>query len=365
MLRPGATIGILGGGQLGRMLAQAAATLGFRVHVFTPEQDSPAAQVAASTTVATYGDEAALAAFAAKVDAVTLEFENIPVATIEYLAARVPVRPGAAVLRLTQDRVLEKEFANRIGAGTAPFRAVASLVELEAGVRDLGLPCILKTRRFGYDGKGQAKLREPADIARAWQDLGSQPCILEGLVDFACEASVIVARNTAGEVRTFVPVENRHENHILATTLAPGGFAAATAEAADDLARRIARELDLNGLLAVELFVTRDGDVLVNELAPRVHNSGHWTIEGCCTSQFEQAIRAAADWPLGDPAPIADAIMRNLIGDDVAAIPTIVTDPRAKLHLYGKTEARPGRKMGHVTWLFAPGTRPSEAPYRN
>ena len=357
-LAPNATIGILGGGQLGRMMALAAAALGYRCHIYCPEADSPAAQVSAAATVAAYDDRAALDRFAAEIDVATLEFENIPVATVDHVARKVAVHPGAGVLRITQDRLLEKDFIRKAGGGTADYAAVDSLGDLQAALKRLGAPAILKTRRMGYDGRGQVKIGSVAEAEAAWQQLAPQPCILEAFVPFAAECSVIVARGQDGATAAYVPVENRHEHHILSATLAPARLAPATMQAADALARRIAGELGVIGLLAVELFVGADGGILVNELAPRVHNSGHWTIEGCHTSQFEQAIRCAAGLPLGDPAAHCDAIMRNLIGSQIDDVPALLADPRAKVHLYGKTEARPGRKMGHVTWRYPAGQRP-------
>ncbi len=351
ILGPGATVGILGDGQLGRMLALAAARLGLRAHVFGQETDSPAAQVATTATLAAYDDLAALDRFAASVDVVTLEFENIPTATLDHLAPQVPTRPGAHVLRVTQDRLLEKDFVTATGGTTAGYRAVDSLQDLQAALDALGLPAVLKTRRFGYDGKGQVKISGRDEAAVAWAKLGPAPCILEAWVPFERELSVIVARGPDGQLASYVPVENRHEHHILSLTLAPADIPAAVATAAAGIAEAIATRLDVTGLLAVELFLTADHRVIVNELAPRTHNSGHWTIEGAVTSQFEQQLRAVCGMPLGSPAVIAPAEMRNLIGDDAHDWAKYLADPRAKLHLYGKAEARPGRKMGHVTWL--------------
>jgi len=359
-LRPNSIIGILGGGQLGRMMALAAATLGYRCHIFCPEADSPAAQVSAKATVAAYDDMAALDRFAASIDVATLEFENIPVATVERVARTVAVHPGADVLRVTQDRLLEKDFIRQAGGGTADYAAVDSLEDLTAALARLGAPAILKTRRMGYDGRGQVKIASPADAADAWRQLAPQACILEAFVPFTAECSVVVARDVAGNIASYVPVQNRHEHHILSATLAPARLAPVTMQAATALAERIAGAINVTGLLAVELFVTADGGVLVNELAPRVHNSGHWTIEACHTSQFEQAIRCAAGMALGDPAAHCDAIMRNLIGDRIDGVPALLADARAKVHLYGKAEARPGRKMGHVTWRYPKGQRPDD-----
>lgn len=358
-LAPGAVIGILGGGQLGRMSALAAARLGYRCHIYCPEPDAPAAQVTDRATVAGYDDEAALAGFAAAVDVVTFEFENIPFATVETLGPLVPVRPDPEVLRICQDRGQEKAFCRRLGVPTAPFAEVASHSDLAQAVKDLGTPCVLKTARLGYDGKGQALIEAGTDLDDAWAVMaGHAPAaqrtargILEAFVDFALEISVIVARAADGSSQSYVPVENRHRDHILDRTLVPARIAPDVAGRADGLARGLAEGLELVGLLAVEMFVTKDDQVLVNELAPRPHNSGHWTIDACLTSQFEQFIRAVAGLPLGATTRLGDAEMRNLLGDAVDDWAEILADPAAKLHLYGKTEARPGRKMGHVTRL--------------
>ena len=363
LVAPGSTIGILGGGQLGRMLALAAASLGYRCHIFTPEADSPAAQVAAAATVADYDDAAALDRFAASIHVATFEFENVPVAAAERIAQVVALHPGADVLRITQDRLLEKQFLGRLGIETAPFAPIVDLQQCAAAANAIGTPSVLKTSRLGYDGKGQRMIPRgaPAEaVLEVWQGFGEAHCVLEGFVDFQCEISVLVARAADGEVATYVPVENRHANHILATTIAPAHIAPALAAKAERLGHEIAAALDFVGLLAVEMFVTGDGRVLVNELAPRVHNSGHWTIEACVTSQFEQHIRAICGLPLGNSARHSDAVMQNLIGGDVERWPEIVADPENKLHLYGKVEARPGRKMGHVTRLYPLGSGPNQ-----
>ncbi|BBK33329.1 5-(carboxyamino)imidazole ribonucleotide synthase [Stella humosa] len=350
-IAPGATIGILGGGQLGRMLAMAAAALGYRAHVFVPDQDSPTAQVAAAATVAPYDDLDALTRFAAAVDVVTFEFENVPAATAAHLANLRPIHPSPRVLSIAQDRLAEKRFLNGIGVPTAPFREVANLTDLEMALAELGRPAVLKTVRLGYDGKGQTVIRRGDDSAVALRALGGALGVLEGFVDFRMEASVVVARTPTGETAHFVPVENRHVHHILDTTIAPADIPAALAEEAVAIACDIARGLDLVGLLAVEMFVTGDDRILVNELAPRPHNSGHWTMDACRTSQFEQHVRAVCGLPLGSTERHSDAVMKNLIGDEVAGWPGFLADPTAKLHLYGKAEARPGRKMGHVNYL--------------
>jgi 5-(carboxyamino)imidazole ribonucleotide synthase len=353
-LPPGATLGILGNGQLGRMTALAAARLGYRAHCFGPEADSPAAQVCARSTEGDYRDEAALGAFFAACDAITYEFENIPVDALVRVArkARGKLRPSAAILSICQDRIAEKTFLNSIGIATAPWRAVRSLADLDAGLAALGAPSILKTARMGYDGKGQRAIRKHADAARAHAELGGAVAVLEGFVSFEREISVIVARDLAGRAAAYVPVENRHKHHILDETLAPAKLPPAVAKKAVAIARKIARELDLVGVLAVEMFLSKGGNLRVNELAPRPHNSGHWTIDACVTSQFEQTVRAVMGLPLGDPERHSDARMKNLIGHEADAWAKLAADPKAKLHLYGKAEARAGRKMGHVTWTF-------------
>ena len=350
-LPPGATIGILGGGQLGRMLALAAAQIGLRCHIYCPDPASPAFQVADAHTCAPYDDEAALAAFVKSVDRVTYEFENVPHVTAAFLEGHVPVLPGQHALATTQDRLTEKTFLKELGIPTAPFAAVDDLAGLERAVADIGLPSVLKTRRFGYDGKGQIMLRPGADLARAWDDLGHQPAILEGFVSFCLECSVIAARSPDGSLAAYDIAENHHENHILKTSTVPAGIAPETAAKARELGRQIAEALNYVGVLGVELFVVRDAAgerLVVNEIAPRVHNSGHWTQNGCVVSQFEQHIRAVAGWPLGSTERHSNVVMTNLIGDEVHEWGRYATEPYTAIHLYGKSEARPGRKMGHV-----------------
>ena len=364
-LPPNSTIGIIGGGQLGRMTAMAAARLGYRCHILTPETDSPASQVSAVTTLGAYEDAAALRRFAEAVDVITFEFENVSAEGLELLASLRPVRPSPAVLRISQDRVAEKSFLRDAGVPTAPWRAIDGLDGLRAATAALGLPAVLKTTRGGYDGKGQAVLRDADDIAPAWTELAGgldpQPLILEGFVDYACEVSVVVARGADGGGSIFDAVENRHRDGILDLTLAPARVAPATAAEAARVAWRVAESLDLVGLLAVEMFVDRRGRVLVNEIAPRPHNSGHWTIEACPASQFDLHVRAVAGLPLPPGMRHADAVMKNLVGpDEVALWPEIVATPGMIPHLYGKAEARPGRKMGHVTRLFPRGELPDE-----
>ncbi len=354
LIPPGRTIGILGGGQLGRMTAIAAARLGYRSHIYAPEAESPAAEVAAAFTCAAYDDEDALARFARDVEVVTIEFENVPQETLAFLAKRRPARPHPRALAICQDRLAEKRFLAEHGIPVAAFRAVDGSDDLETAARELGLPLVLKTRRLGYDGKGQIRVESADELARAAATL-PRGAVAERLVDFHLEISVITARGADGARRSYVPVENRHEGGILRTTLAPAPIAAALRQEAVALSERIAEALDIVGLLAVEMFVTRDGRLLVNELAPRPHNSGHWTLDACLVSQFEQHVRAICGLPLGSTARLFDARMDNLLGADVESWPAHLTDPGVRLHLYGKREVRPGRKMGHVTRLLPPG----------
>ena len=354
---PGATIGILGGGQLGRMIALAAAALGYRCHVLSPEADGPAAQVCGRSTLAAYDDEAALAAFAASIAVATFEFENVPAATAAFLATRIPVRPGPEALRIAQDRVLEKSFVHSLGIATAPWAKITDEPGLKAALARIGRPAILKTARMGYDGKGQVRIAAAADDggdddggAAAWRALGGVRAVVEAEIAFRCEISVIAARGQDGAIACYVPVENAHVGGILATTIAPARIPRRLREEAIEIAMRIAIGLDLVGLVAVEMFVTEDERILVNEIAPRPHNSGHWTMDACGASQFEQLVRAICGLPLAAPERHSDAMMHNLIGSDVERWRE-VADPRARLHLYGKREPRPGRKMGHVTRL--------------
>ncbi len=360
-LPPNATIGLVGGGQLGRMSALAAARLGYRCHILTREVDSPAAQVAHAMTISDYAEPGPLRAFAATVDVISFEFENVSAEGLDLLASLKPVRPAPSVLRISQDRVAEKSFLNRAGVITAPWLPVASLAELRDAAAALGLPAVLKTTRLGYDGKGQRTLSDPAELAEAFAALEPKPLILEGFVDFACEISVVIARGADGAVSTFDAVENRHRAHILDVTLAPARISEGIAAAAQAIARRVVEALDLVGLLAVEMFVDAGGRVLVNEIAPRPHNSGHWTIDACPASQFELHIRSIAGLPLPPAVRHSDAVMRNLVGPEGLALwPAILATPGLIPHLYGKAEARPGRKMGHVTRLFPKGALPGE-----
>lgn len=351
-LAPGAMLGILGGGQLARMIALAAADLGIRAHVFAPEEDSPAFDVASRHTVGDYEDEAALARFADAVDVVTYEFENVPAATAAFLAARTPLHPGARALAVTQDRWSEKSFVAGLGLEVAPFAQVDSLADLERAVARLGRPSILKTRRFGYDGKGQVKIAPETDLAEAYETIGHFPAILEGFIPFMREVSVVAARAADGSFAAFDVCENEHRDHILAFTRIPAGLGAGAAKMAIAAAQRIGEALGYIGVFAVEMFVVGEGPqerVIVNEIAPRVHNSGHWTSEGAETSQFHQHVRAVCGFPLGSTQRRGAVEMENLIGDAALRWRALLAEPGAHLHLYGKRDARPGRKMGHVT----------------
>jgi 5-(carboxyamino)imidazole ribonucleotide synthase len=336
------------------MMAMAAARLGLAVHIYCPDQTSPAFDVARVYTAADYDDEAALAAFAATVDVVTYEFENVPAETAAFLAARVPVRPGPRALKVSQDRLAEKQFLNSLGIATAPFAAIDTLAGLTDGLDRLGVPALLKTRRFGYDGKGQVKITALADAAEAFAAMAGRPAILEGFVPFEREVSVIAARGIDGGIAIYDLAENVHRDQILRTSTVPAQVHMTTIASARDLAANIVEALDYVGVLAVELFViaSENGETLIaNEIAPRVHNSGHWTEAGCLISQFEMHMRAVAGLPLGSARRHSDIVMENLIGDDVECVPELLAQPRAQVHLYGKREPRSGRKMGHVNWL--------------
>ncbi|MCX2725350.1 5-(carboxyamino)imidazole ribonucleotide synthase [Roseibium salinum] len=350
-LRPGDTIGILGGGQLGRMLAQSAASLGLKAHVFCPDPNSPAFDVCAAFTVAPYEDLDALDRFAESVSVVTYEFENVPGATAAHLDAKLPVRPGVRALEVSQDRLFEKRFLSGAGVAIADFAEIDSQAGLDAALASFGGQGVLKTRRFGYDGKGQIMIRKPEDAANAFQAIGAVPAVLEALVPFDCEVSVIVGRDLDGSSASYDIARNHHENHILKTSTVPADVSDATTRSASAMAEKIVAGLDYVGVMGVEMFLLRDGDeekLLVNEIAPRVHNSGHWTQDACLTSQFDQHIRAVAGWPLGATERHSDAVMENLIGADVDGWQSVLKEPQARLHLYGKAETREGRKMGHV-----------------
>jgi len=351
---PGSTIGIIGGGQLGRMLAVAAAQLGYRCHVYAPDPDGPAAAVAARFTRGAFDDDAALEAFAREVDLVTYEFENVPVAPLAAIAGRVPLFPPVEALEIAQDRFSEKSFVQRHGGRPAPYAAVDDRAGLDRALAEIGGPAILKTRRFGYDGKGQMRIDSPAGADAAWEAVKGAPSILEGFVDFDAEFSILLCRGQDGETTIWDAPVNRHEGGILVTSTVPAGpELGAAIPVAEALARRIADALGHVGMLTLEFFA-RGGEALFNEMAPRVHNSGHWTIEGAQTSQFENHIRAICGLPLGATLRTAPRVeMVNLVGDDASAWPAILAEPGARLHLYGKNEPRPGRKMGHVTRLLA------------
>ena len=346
-LRPGAVIGILGGGQLGRMLAVAAARLGYRTHVYEPGAAPPAADVVHAVTCAGYEDAAALTAFAGAVDVITYEFENVPTAALDLLESLKPIHPNRRALAISQDRLAEKAFLNGIGLATAPYATVTTAKDLAAALARIGCPSILKTTRLGYDGKGQARIKSAADSAAALAAMQGAPAVLEGFIPFTHEVSVIAARASDGSVACYDPGENVHRDGILHTTTVPARLTPGQRSDAILAAARILNALDYVGVLGVELFVTPEG-LIVNEIAPRVHNSGHWTQNGCAVDQFEQHIRAITGWPLGDGGRHSDVTMENLIGDDINRIPQIARERNAALHLYGKADARPGRKMGHV-----------------
>ncbi|WP_201835262.1 5-(carboxyamino)imidazole ribonucleotide synthase [Microvirga zambiensis] len=355
MIRPGCTLGILGGGQLGRMIAMAAAQLGLKTHIYAPEENSPAFEVATEITIAPYEDEANLVRFAKAVDVVTYEFENVPSETASILSAHALLAPNAQALAVSQDRFLEKSFIAGLGIDVAPFATFSDEAELAAALERIGRPAVLKTRRFGYDGKGQVMIRPDTDPVAAWDEIGRAPSILEGFVPFEREVSVVAARTASGAFAAYDLCANEHRHHILDTTQVPAGVSNATETQAMRIASSIAEALDYVGVLAVELFLVTDGGgerLVVNEIAPRVHNSGHWTLGGARTSQFEQHVRAVCGWPLGETARLGRVEMKNLIGHDADAWEEILAEPGAQLHLYGKAEARPGRKMGHVTRVF-------------
>ncbi|HMO77290.1 MAG TPA: 5-(carboxyamino)imidazole ribonucleotide synthase [Sphingopyxis sp.] len=357
LLPPGSTIGILGGGQLGRMLSVAAAQLGYRTHIYAPDAESVAAHVAAHHVQAAWDDEQRLAAFAAACDVATFEFENVPVDTIRFLSGHVAVRPGAKGLEIAQDRLVEKRFVEELGGRPAPFAAVPDRAALDGALAAIGAPSILKTVRMGYDGKGQARLSGPTDADAAWDAIGRHAAVLEGFVAFDHEFSVLLVRGIDGEIRFWDSPVNVHEGGILAaSTLPPPPAVLAQQDEARALMARIADELDYVGVLTGEFFATGDGPVF-NEMAPRVHNSGHWTIEGAVTSQFENHIRAIAGLPLGDTATAALPVtMRNLIGAEIETVPALLAEEGARVHHYGKAEVRAGRKLGHATWV---GTDPA------
>ncbi|MFC3052719.1 5-(carboxyamino)imidazole ribonucleotide synthase [Kordiimonas pumila] len=356
VIKPGGVIGILGGGQLGRMIALAAANLGYRCHIFCPDERSPAFQVAHETTIADYTDMEAIAAFCRCVDVVTYEFENIPSETARAVAELKPLHPGVRALETTQDRLLEKDFLNASGVDTAPYMAFQTREELDVAYKKIGRPAVAKTRRFGYDGKGQTLVRSKSNFDEVMKVTNGTPAILEGFVQFDREISVVVARNALGEVAAFPVSENVHTNHILDTTIVPANIKDVVEAKAKVMATKVANALEYVGVMAVEMFVSDESkQIIVNEIAPRVHNSGHWTIEGAVTSQFEQHVRAICGLPLGPTTAHGNVVMKNLLGADILDYQKYLEDPKAHFHHYGKQDPRPGRKMGHVTWINPEG----------
>lgn len=359
-IRPGRTIGILGGGQLGRLLALAAANMGYQSHIFCPEKGCPAALASSKHTCASYSDLDALDRFAETIDVATFEFENVPASTVQRLSQSIPVRPSWKALEVAQNRAREKEFFESIGVATAPWYPIQKLEDLRIAIEEISTPAILKTSRLGYDGKGQIRIDSSTTTSLAWDTLTNgrdvsneeQPfAILEGLIEFTSEISVIAARGWDNNVKCFEPVENVHQNHILHTTTAPACITRETANIAMRIAEKTAKALSLIGLVAVEMFVTKDNEILVNEIAPRPHNSGHWTLDACQTDQFTQLVRAICGLPLADPLRHSNAIMTNLIGEEIKLIEDLYIDPRNHVYVYGKESIRPGRKMGHFTRL--------------
>lgn len=358
VIAPGGVIGIIGGGQLGRMTALSAANLGYKVHIYTPEKRSPASQVAYATTVAEYTDEHALRLFAENVDVVTLEFENIPHESVQALSSLVEVCPEWEALHVSQNRIREKDFINELGIDTAPYQAVDSLASFMRAVEQVGRPAVLKTVELGYDGKGQYFVKPETDLSTLWDAAYDEKAaqdvhwVLEGFIDFVCEISVVVARGKEGEVLTYVPAENVHRDGMLRVSTVPASVSDDIVEQAQGIAKTISEALSFIGVMAVEFFVGKDGGLLVNEIAPRPHNSGHWTMDGCVTSQFEQHVRCVCGLPLGSVKMTSAIEMLNLVGDEVCAWEEKVRDPAVKLHIYGKEEIRKGRKMGHVNRLI-------------
>ncbi|MBO6506711.1 MAG: 5-(carboxyamino)imidazole ribonucleotide synthase [Kordiimonadaceae bacterium] len=351
-INPGGTIGIMGGGQLGRMLALAAAQLGYKCHIYCPEENSPAFQVADQKTVAAYENEVALTEFAQSVDVATYEFENVPSQTAAVVAANTLLRPGAKALAVSQDRLVEKQFLNEAGVETAPYEAFHTAEDLQAAFKKIGRPSVAKTRRFGYDGKGQKLIKTQKDLEVVLDVTNNTPAILEGFVPFDREISVIVARSASGDVAAFPVGENVHTNHILDTTDVPATVSDRVEAKAKVMATKVANALDYVGVVGVEMFVIDStSQIIVNEIAPRVHNSGHWTMDGAVTSQFEQHIRAICDLPLGNTGALGTVRMKNLLGEDILDLDGYFADPTASVHHYGKHDPRPGRKMGHVNWV--------------
>ena len=352
---PGATIGVLGSGQFGRMFAIAARQMGYRVHTFSPDQDTPTGQIADLEVVASYDDLDAVAKFARSVSVVTFEFENVPAPTAEAANRAAPVRPDGAILHTTQQRIREKRFLTKTGLPITPYREVRSLDDLHQALTELGYPAVLKTAAFGYDGKGQFKIDSPNHIPEAWEAVRGQESVLEAFVDLQCEISVVAARGDDGQFVHYGAIENQHSRHILDLSIAPARVPPEISNRAVEMARTVLDELGVVGVLCVEFFVTRAGELLINELAPRPHNSGHLTVDACVTSQFEQQLRAVCGLPLGSSAMHRPAAMANLLGDIWSTgepdWPAACAFPDVKLHLYGKLKPRPGRKMGHLTAL--------------
>lgn len=352
---PGATIGVLGSGQLGRMFALAARRMGYRVHTLSPDYDSPTGQISDLEVTAPYDDLDAIAEFARRVDVVTFEFENVPVPAAETAARFAPVRPAGSVLHTTQQRIREKSFLRNAGLPTTPYREVHSPEELSRAVNEIGCPAVLKTAAFGYDGKGQFRIASLSDVAQAWDAIGQQEAVLEAFIDFEREISVVAARGADGQFVHYGAIENQHSRHILDVSVAPAGVTSAVANEAIEMTRCVLEKLGVVGVLCVEFFVTRGHELLINELAPRPHNSGHLTVDACITSQFEQQLRAVCGLPLGSTAMHRPAAMANLLGDLWSSREpdwrAACAFPEIKLHLYGKSEPRPGRKMGHLTAL--------------
>ncbi len=346
------TLGILGSGQLGRMSALAAAELGIKVHIYGPDKNSPAEKVAARTFVASYTDKRKLRSFANSVDVVSYEFENVPVETAHYIQQLKPVYPDGKLLEIAQNRINEKKYLNSIGISTARWAPIYRPEDLKREAENLGLKdYILKTTRFGYDGKGQTVYRTGDSSTKSFNKLKSDELILEEMVDFECEISIIIARDKYGKSAIYGPIKNVHKNHILHTSTVPAIVDANVVGKSKRIARKLADKVGLIGVLGLEMFVTKKGDILANEIAPRTHNSGHWTIDACAVSQFEQHVRTVCGLPVGDPTPHSDAVMTNLIGSDVNKVKNFYNTKGACIHLYGKTETRAGRKMGHVTIL--------------
>jgi 5-(carboxyamino)imidazole ribonucleotide synthase len=350
---PGATLGILGSGQLGRMLAQSARRMGYRVHTLSPDVDSPTGQIADHAVVADYDDLAAIEAFASAVDVVTFEFENVAFAAADCAAQFAPVRPGGGVLHTTQNRLREKQALSAAGIPTVAYQAVSSRAELDAAVAEMGTPAVLKTAGFGYDGKGQVRIEAQTDLTQAWASIGDGPAVLEAFVEFAAECSVVGVRGADGAIADFGVIENRHQHHILDVSIADMPLEPDQRDAARSIARAILEQLDVVGVLCIEFFLTQQGELLVNELAPRPHNSGHLTIEACPSSQFDQQLRAVCGLPLGSTQRQAPVAMVNLLGDQwqghTPNWAAALADANVNLHLYGKAEPRNGRKMGHIT----------------